>query len=544
MTIIQRLAILVVLVVLPVLAFAGQMVLHYARAAHAIQQIQLQANARALSLAVDREIALQQTVAFALSSSHSLARGDLRTFYDRGIEMLGGDNDRRVMLVDRDGTLILNTKTAYGTTLPPSALDPAISEVLRTGQPVVTDLVIGAVTNAPVLGVLVPSLQNGAIRYVVGVGFSPQRMTDLLDAQRLPKSWIASVVDRNGVMVGRSGNARDYVGRSAAADFLHAIAESTDGFGESASEDGRRVEFAFARSELSGWTVAMSVEQLALEAPLYQALLQIAIGGAALVLLACALAVVYGRTISRPIATLAAAAAALGRGERPMPLQLGIKEAQRAAEAIDAAADLIAERDAERESLLKTLEQRVAERTCELQESEARLRLLAATDALTGLPNRRRFDEVFATAWRLALREQSCISLLMIDADYFKAYNDQYGHEAGDTCLRAIAGAIAGLVVRAGDFAARYGGEEFTVLLSSTDAEGALIVAQRIHGAICELNVRHEGSPIGIATVSIGVATAIPQHSVDRGTLVRAADRNLYVAKQAGRSRIEAIQLV
>jgi diguanylate cyclase (GGDEF)-like protein len=393
--------------------------------------------------------------------------------------------------------------------------------------------------------VLVPTFHDGVIRYVVGVGFSPQRLSNLLAAQRLPDGWIASIVDRDGIVIGRSRDPGAFVGHSAAEDVLHAIAAAHDGLDERVAGDGSPpIEFAHVRSALSGWSVTMSVEQSALDAPLNQALRQIAVGGAALLLLACGLAMVYGRTISRPIAALAAAAAALGRGERPALARLGIDEAQRVATAIDAAAAMIAGRDAERESLLKSLEQRVAERTFELQESEGRLRLLATTDALTGLPNRRRFDEVFSTAWRQALRDQTCISLLMIDADYFKSYNDHYGHDAGDGCLRAIAGAIGTLVARVGDFAARYGGEEFVVLLQDTDAEGALTVAQRIHAAICELNVPHDGSPIGIATVSIGVATAVPAQFDDRSTLVQAADRNLYAAKHGGRSRIEAIQLV
>ncbi len=136
--------------------------------------------------------------------------------------------------------------------------------------------------------------------------------------------------------------------------------------------------------------------------------------------------------------------------------------------------------------MLKTLEQRVTERTQELQESEAQLRQLATTDALTGLANRRRFDDVFATTWRQAQRERLSVSVLMIDADHFKAYNDCYGHEAGDDCLRAISGAIEQRALRAGDFAARYGGEEFMVLLANTDTEGALTVAQRIHAAMDE----------------------------------------------------------
>jgi len=544
MTIIQRLAILAAVVVLPVVVFAGLMVLHYARVAQANQQIQMQASARALSLAVDREIGQQQTAAVALSGSRSLVSGHFKIFYDRAKEVLGGDTDRRVLLFDGDANVILSTLVPFGTPLPHASMDGPIREVLRTGGPAVSDLGVSAVAHSFVLGVAVPVFLDGAARYVVTIGFRPQRITDLLRAQQLPDGWIASVVDRNGAIIARSRDADHFVGQLADADFLRQAAAAADGFGQSTSREGLTVEYAHVRSALSGWTVAMSVEKTVLDAPLRQALQHIGLGGLSLLLVAGGLAVFFGRTISSPITALAAAAASLGRGERPAPLRLGIREAQRVADAIDAAAELIEQRRAEREALLTTLEQRVVERTRELQESEARLRLLATTDALTGLPNRRRFDEVFAIAWRQALRDQSCISLLMIDADYFKAYNDHYGHEAGDACLRAIAGVIDAHVVRAGDFAARYGGEEFMVLLPATDTDGALTVARRIHAAICELDVPHRGSPIGIATVSIGVATAIPERSADRSALMRAADRNMYAAKAAGRSRIEAIQLV
>jgi diguanylate cyclase (GGDEF)-like protein len=288
----------------------------------------------------------------------------------------------------------------------------------------------------------------------------------------------------------------------------------------------------------------MAVEKAVLEAPLRAALMQIAAGGLLLLLSASPVAVTYGRTIVAPISALAAAATALGRGDRPARLELGMKEAQRVADAIDAAATLIEQRGQERETLLKTLEQRVEERTRDLRESEAQLRQLATTDSLTGLPNRRRFDEVFATIWRQAQREETPVSLLMIDADHFKSYNDCYGHEAGDGCLRAVAGAIESLAVRAGDFAARYGGEEFLVLLANTEAEGALTVAERIHAAISALNLRHEGSPFRTVTVSIGAATTLPQQNEDRNELIRLADRNLYAAKHAGRARIKAGELV
>lgn len=543
-TIAQRLTILVVLAVLPVVVFASMMVWHFACASEANQQTQMQATARALSLAIDREIALQQTTAILLSGSRSPVTGTLAGFYQRARDLLGTDRDRWIMLYDADANLILSTDRPFGTPLPQPTFTAPVLEVVRTARPVVSDLGTGAITHGYMLGIYVPLFDGGSVRYVLGVGFSPQRISDLLLGQHLPAGWTASVFGRNGVIIGHSRDADGHVGRPASAAVQRQLGTAPEGFDAAVDPDGTTVEFAHVRSALSGWSVGMAVEKAALEGPLRAALMQIAAGGLLLLLSASPVAVTYGRMIVAPISALAAAAAALSRGDRPERLELGMQEAQRVADAIDAAATLIEQRGQERETLLKTLEQRVEERTRELRDSEAQLRQLATTDSLTGLPNRRRFDEVFATIWRQAQREETPVSLLMIDADHFKSYNDHYGHEAGDDCLRAVAGAIESLAVRAGDFAARYGGEEFLVLLANTEAEGALTVAERIHAAISELNMPHAGSPFRTVTVSIGTATTFPQQNEDRIELIRRADRNLYAAKHAGRARIEAGELV
>lgn len=184
------------------------------------------------------------------------------------------------------------------------------------------------------------------------------------------------------------------------------------------------------------------------------------------------------------------------------------------------------------------------------------LRHIASTDALTGIANRRRFDESLEREWRLARRTGDALALLMIDIDHFKPFNDRYGHPAGDACLRSVAQAIVKASLRPTDFAARYGGEEFVVLLPKTPRIGAEHVARGILGAVESLAIAHEGSATAtIVTVSIGVAcldgdgacrTSPP---FDRGfagesrarqfatDLVDGADRALYAAKHAGRDR-------
>jgi diguanylate cyclase (GGDEF)-like protein/PAS domain S-box-containing protein len=172
---------------------------------------------------------------------------------------------------------------------------------------------------------------------------------------------------------------------------------------------------------------------------------------------------------------------------------------------------------------------------------ENRLETLAIEDSLTGLANRRRFDERLAGEWGRAYRNRSSIALLMIDVDRFKAYNDKYGHPAGDACLREVARIIAREVNRTVDLAARYGGEEFAVLLPNTDAAGCARIGERIRQAIHAAGLVHAaGGSTGCVTVSVGGAACRPilERSAGLGALVEAADRALYAAKEAGRNRL------
>jgi diguanylate cyclase (GGDEF)-like protein/PAS domain S-box-containing protein len=173
----------------------------------------------------------------------------------------------------------------------------------------------------------------------------------------------------------------------------------------------------------------------------------------------------------------------------------------------------------------------------EQKELETRLETLAIEDGLTGLANRRRFDERLREEWARAYRNRSSLGLLMIDVDHFKAYNDEYGHPAGDACLRKVAAIIAAETQRTGDLAARYGGEEFAMLLPNTDAVGCARIGERIRKSIREAGLAHAANPSGRVTASIGGAACHPtrERTAGTGSLVEAADRALYAAKEAGR---------
>jgi len=173
--------------------------------------------------------------------------------------------------------------------------------------------------------------------------------------------------------------------------------------------------------------------------------------------------------------------------------------------------------------------------------AQEELERLATRDGLTSVANRRSFDETLNTEWRRASRESRALSLLMIDVDYFKPYNDTYGHQSGDDCLRQIAAAMTGVVKRASDCVARYGGEEFSILMPATELGGARIVAERIRAAVEALRLPHSGSAVAEhVTVSIGVACMhIAAGGEPAAQLIAAADAALYRAKHAGRNRIE-----
>src|SRR5271156_2712666 len=164
---------------------------------------------------------------------------------------------------------------------------------------------------------------------------------------------------------------------------------------------------------------------------------------------------------------------------------------------------------------------------------------LASLDGLTEIANRRRLDQVLEHEWRVAIRTRCEISLLLIDVDHFKSFNDIHGHLRGDDCLRQIAQVILGLVSRPADLVARYGGEEFALVLTNTPESGARQIAERIRSAVQLLDIPHEGNPHGVVTVSIGCATRTPKVDSKLEGLIAAADNALYKAKNAGRNAIE-----
>ena len=180
----------------------------------------------------------------------------------------------------------------------------------------------------------------------------------------------------------------------------------------------------------------------------------------------------------------------------------------------------------------------LVEKSMALERSNQQLELLSATDGLTGLANRRQFDQHLYGEWQRSMRNGQPLSLLLIDIDHFKRYNDHYGHLAGDACLRQVAAILYDCAQRSGELVARYGGEEFALLLPGTDGTAAMTVAQRCMDELARAAIEHADSPVSdYLTFSIGVATVVASQDLVPESLVRSADEALYQVKSSGRAR-------
>lgn len=181
---------------------------------------------------------------------------------------------------------------------------------------------------------------------------------------------------------------------------------------------------------------------------------------------------------------------------------------------------------------------REAQLSRELEQANQELKRLASEDSLTQLANRRQFDTYLSQEWKRMTRDKTPLSLIMCDIDFFKAYNDTFGHQAGDRCLQQVAKAISLAVKRPADLVARYGGEEFAVILPNTDTEGALQVANEIRVNIRALEISHYTKASSYITLSFGIASAIPTPTTFPDILITNADKALYTAKAEGHDRV------
>ncbi len=252
-----------------------------------------------------------------------------------------------------------------------------------------------------------------------------------------------------------------------------------------------------------------------------------------MVLIAGAAAIILSRMITQPVIDITQSAMRISDGAfRHRARDLGKNELGQLARALNLMADRLIEANA-------NLELRVKEKTFDLQIANEKLEQMAQIDGLTGIANRRKFDDHLHEEWQRCMRTQIPLSVIMIDIDFFKAVNDTMGHQKGDDYLQAIAAILKESVHRSGDLVARYGGEEFVVVLENTSAVFAETLAETIRKTVLERRLEHSASEVGpYVTVSAGVATHIPGRGEEPALLIEAADSALYRAKREGRNRV------
>lgn len=238
------------------------------------------------------------------------------------------------------------------------------------------------------------------------------------------------------------------------------------------------------------------------------------------------------RPMTRSLGILSKAVEAIDGGKLDHPLpSLGNDEVGHLATSFSRMAERLAR-------YTDDLEHRVAERTTELEEANQKLAALSNTDGLTNLANRRRFDEALASEFARSRRTGQPLALAILDVDYFKKYNDRYGHQMGDECLKVVASLLGAKARRSGDLAARYGGEEFAIILANTELSTAQSIVESVRQSIEATEIPHEMTSLGTLTVSIGLAVMTADTNMSAEALLRAADQALYQAKHEGRNRV------
>src|SRR5215813_4206091 len=392
---------------------------------------------------------------------------------------------------------------------------PHYHEALRTRDFVVSDYVVGRATRTPAIIALYPvQALDPEINAVVVASVDLQWISMLVATlERRPGSMVM-LVNGNGTVLAGDHQTASLVGTSVrGTPLFKEISDRPEGTAKTVGPEGVRRIFGFVRVPAGearlvvGLTEAEVLRHIDREMEL--SYLQLGLFGLFVLLVAW-----FGgeRLIVEPIRSLARTAARLGRGDL-----MARPERQRWAKEFAPLAGALGE-----------MAQKLAERDNELRAANRHLEQLASIDSLSGLANRRGFDERLAAVWQRAGKVARPVGLLMIDVDHFKLFNDRYGHVEGDVCLRRVARLLMDID----------GGEEFALLLPGADADRAFDIAQRLRHSVEDLYITHADSPLGQVTVSIGIASIVPSVAEHSDRLVEAADAGLYAAKRRGRNTV------
>jgi diguanylate cyclase (GGDEF)-like protein len=399
--------------------------------------------------------------------------------------------------------------------------------VRRTGEWTLSDYIVGRRPSAPILMAALAVPPGGEFAGgVLVAGLDPQWIARLETAVGGQRDAVALMIDGENRIIASRPRVEDWIGRQVPDPaLLAAIVAQPTGTVSTAGLEGVPRVFGFLQVPGTSARIVIGLAETEVLGRVERER-RIAYGQLALVGALVLFGVWYGgeRLIVQPIRALARSAGQIGEGD--LDLQLASREWAGEFAPLAHALDAMARRLGAREE--------------ELRVANSHLDALSKIDGLTSLANRRGFDVELEAQWEQSTRLAQPLALLMIDVDYFKLFNDHYGHVEGDDCLRRIGEVIAAAAREGSYLAARYGGEEFALLLPRTDMPEAMAVAARLRRAIEELVIAHAMTPRGRVTVSIGVAVLAPGTQTSTQVLIEAADAALYAAKRQGRNTVVA----
>jgi diguanylate cyclase (GGDEF)-like protein len=466
--------------------------------------------------------AMTQIMARAYLST--LARGETCNFY---LSDLAGSMPwlNGISIVGENGLIICSSvTTAIGIDLSDR---PHYRMAIESNDFVVSNYLVGRVNRKPAFVAIYPTRAiDATTNAAVVASVDLQWVSKLLAALERKPGSSAMLVDGNGTLLAGDTAVNAKLGtRIDDTPLLRALDNRDEGVARAEGLDETRRIFGFVRVPASDARLIVGLNEndvlQRIDREILLAYLQLAFFGLLVFMIAW-----FGgeRLIVEPIRSLARTAERFGRGDlRARTLREGwAKEFQ----PLTVALNDMAKRLADRENALRTANRHLEE--------------LASIDALTGLANRRGFDARLAAEWQRAGKLGRPITLLMIDVDHFKLFNDRYGHVEGDVCLRRVAKLLDEAREGPDDLPARYGGEEFALLLPGADIDKALTIAEHLRRAVEGLCVAHAASPSGQVTVSVGVASLVPRIGESAERLIEAADIGLYAAKRRGRNAVVA----
>jgi GGDEF domain-containing protein len=426
---------------------------------------------------------------------------------------------------------------------------PHFLKAIDSSEFVLSDYFIGTLDNSPRITLALAQRGPDGAATAVLLGVLDLSWLERVAKTFVPPSGFMLIIDGHGTILAQYPHQKDLVGHDFKSHpLVRAMLSQSEGLVTETAFDGVRRIFGFVQLPGTEARVAVGLDEKEVLARADREMWT-AFTEAGIAAVFVLLGIWFGgdRLLVRPIRALANTASRIGRGE----------------EGIHAAASPWAAEFVPLAVALDDMAAKLSLREHELRDSNNQLRELAQIDALTSLANRRSFNERLAAEWEFSSKLRQPIAILMIDVDFFKKFNDHYGHVQGDLCLRkvsdvlmegtrkreeAVAPAhetqlppsfhrIAGRARRP-DFAARYGGEEFAVLLQGADLDGALVVAERLRQGVEDMLIAHAGSPWGFVSISIGAASVLPTEQSSPQKLTEEADAALYAAKRNGRNRV------